>query len=227
MLHNMVAKKVPAKKVATKKPVSGVDKNRPKNNPVTPAKKPSGDRPGPWDNIGRGLKTAGKVTYEVSGAGDVKRFVKNPNLKTGASLVITAASYAAGPAALGFKATKVANAAKAINAAAPSRAAAAASKAANTTRVVKATKGAGTVTTKSGKALPMTGIKSFSTAKSPARASASSYSMSSRKAAQAGKNAGAKAQNKVVAGFGVGGAIALNKGGTTISTQNQKSKKKK
>ncbi len=226
MLHNMVAKKVPAKKAPAKKAVSSVEKSRPKNNPVTPAKKPSGDRPGPWDNIGRGLKTANKVAYEVSGAGDVKRFAKNPNLKTGASLAITVASYAAGPAAAGLKAVKVAKAAKAVNAGADVRAAAAAVKAANTTRVVKATKGAGTVTTKSGKALPMTGIKSFSTAKSPARAAASSYSMSTRKAAQAGKNAGAKAQTKVVAGYGVGGAIALNKGGTTISTQNQKKKKK-
>jgi hypothetical protein len=209
-----------------KKPQSSVDLNRSKKPAVKPVSK-SSDKPGPWDNIGRGLNTAGKVAYEVSGAGDVKRFAKNPSLKTAASLGITVAAYAAGPAAGIHKAVKVAQAAKAINAGADARAAQAALKAANTTRVVKATKGAGTVTTKSGKALPMTGIKSFSTAKSPARASASSYSMSSRNAVQAGKKAGAKAQNKVVAGYGAGVTVASTKAGTTISTQNQKPKKKK
>lgn len=191
-------------------------------------KKPAAVKPkGLGDDIGRGINMAGKVVYEVSGAGDVKRFVKNPSLKNATMLGITVASYAAGPAAGIYKAAKVANAAKAINAGADIRAVAAATKAANTSRVVKATKGAGTVTTKSGTALPMTGIKSFSTAKSPARAAASSYSMSTRNAAQAGAKAGAKAQTKVVAGYGVGGAVALNKGGTTVSVQKQKNQIKK
>jgi hypothetical protein len=187
----------------------------------------SKDKPGPWDNIGRGLKTAGKVGYEVSGAGDVARFAKNPSLKNAASLGITVAAYAAGPAAKAAQIAKAAKATKAVRATADVRAAAAATRAAKTTRVVNATKGAGTVTTKSGKALPMTGVKSFSTAKSPARAASSTYSMVNRQAIQAGKKAGAKAQKNVVAGFGAGGAVAVAKGSTTVSVQNQKNKPKK
>ena len=197
------------------------DKKKPAPKPV------SNDKPGPWDNIARGMNTAGKVAYEVSGAGDVKRFAQNPSLKTAASLAVTVAAYAAGPAAKAAQAAKVAKAAKAVNATADVRAAANAAKAANTTRVMNATKGAGVVTTKGGKALPMTGVKSFSTAKSPTRAAASTYSMVNRQAAQAGAQAGAKAQKNVLLGTSFGGAIALNKGGTTISTQNQKKNQKK
>jgi hypothetical protein len=56
MLPNMVAKKVPAKKVATKKPVSGVDKNRPKNNPVTPPKKQDKQIPASFGRREEGLR---------------------------------------------------------------------------------------------------------------------------------------------------------------------------
>jgi hypothetical protein len=200
-------------------------KKKPASKPA--AKSASADKPGPMDNIARGMNTAGKVVHEVLGGGDVNRFVKNPNLKTTASLALTVAAYAAGPAALGRKATLVANAVKAKSATAPIRAAENAAKAAKTSRVMKATKGAGTVTTKSGKALPMTGVKSFSTAKSPARSASSTYSMVNRQAAQAGAKAGAKAQKNVIAGFAAGGGLMINKAGTTVSTQNQKPKKKK
>jgi hypothetical protein len=56
------------------------------------------DKPGPWDNIARGVSIGGKVVYEVSGAGDVVRFAKNPSRKNAASLGLTIAAYAGGPA---------------------------------------------------------------------------------------------------------------------------------
>ena len=70
----MVAKKVPAKKVATKKPVSGVDKNRPKNNPVTPVKKQGkppipasfGKREEGLRSLQLGIMLGGKLTGAAS-----------------------------------------------------------------------------------------------------------------------------------------------------------------
>jgi len=178
-------------------------------------------------DIGRGINMAGKVVYEVSGAGDAVRFAKNPSLKNAAMLGLTVAAYAAGPAAKAAQAGKVIKATQAVSKTADVRAAAAAVKAANTSRVVKATKGAGTVTTKSGTALPMTGIKSFSTAKSPARASASTYSMTQRQAVQAGKDAGIAAQKNVTRGYSAAGAMVVAKGSTTVSVEKQKNKQKK
>ena len=179
------------------------------------------------NDIGRGINMAGKVVYEVSGAGDAVRFAKNPSLKNAAMLGLTVAAYAAGPAAKAAQAGKVIKATSKVAATADVRAAAAAVKAANTSRVVKATKGAGTVTTKSGTALPMTGIKSFSTAKSPARASASTYSMVQRDAVQAGKDAGLAAQKYVTRGKMAGGGMVIAKGTTTVSVEKQKNKQKK
>jgi hypothetical protein len=64
----------PQKKVVTKKPVSGVDKNRPKNNPVTPAKKQG--KPSIPSNFGKreeglrslqlGIMLGGKLTGAAS-----------------------------------------------------------------------------------------------------------------------------------------------------------------
>ena len=191
-------------------------------------KKPATVKPkGLGDDIGRGINMAGKVVYEVSGAGDAVRFAKNPSLKNAAMLGLTVAAYAAGPAAKAAQAGKVIKATSKVAATADVRAEAAAVKAANTSRVVKATKGAGTVTTKSGTALPMTGIKSFSTAKSPARASASTYSMVQRDAVQAGKDAGLAAQKYVTRGKMAGGGMVIAKGTTTVSVEKQKNKQKK
>jgi hypothetical protein len=238
----MAPKKVPAKKVgdlASSRAAARVASQKAQGlrGFVAPAPKTapkSQDKPGPWDNIGRGLKTAGrginlagKVVYEVSGAGDVERFARNPSKKNAAMLGITVGAYLAGPAAKVAQTGKAIKAARGVNAGLDARAAANATKAATTSRVVKATKGAGTVTTKSGKALPMTGINTFSTAKNPARSAASTYSMGSRQAAAAAQAARLKAQKNVIAGFGLGGSVVVAKGSTTVSVENQKNKKKK
>jgi hypothetical protein len=50
------------------------------------------------NSLGKGGSGLGRIAYEVTGAGDLKRFVKNPSLKNATNLAVTAASYAAGPA---------------------------------------------------------------------------------------------------------------------------------
>jgi len=178
------------------------------------------------NNSNSAAEIAKTVAYEVSGAGDLMRFVRNPSLKTAASLGVTIGAYALGPAAKAAQAAKVANAVRAVNATADVRAANAAIQAAKTSRVVKATKGAGVVTTKAGTKLPMTGIKSFSTAKNPARAAASTRVVVGKEAQAAGASAAASMQKVVTGGKIAGASVASAKAGSTVSTQKQKKARK-
>lgn len=164
------------------------------------------------------------LAYEVSGAGDAMRFIRNPSFKNAAMLGVTVAAYAAGPAAKAAQAAKVANAMRAVNATSDARAATAAARAATTNRVVKATGGAGKITTNSGKALPMTGINTFSTAMNPARAAASTRVVVGKQAQEAGLSASAAMQKLVNSGKVAGASVASAKAGSTVSTQKQKNK---
>jgi hypothetical protein len=222
-----------------KKVVSGVDKSRPKNNPVTPAKKSSGDRPGPWDNIGRGLKTAGKVTYEVSGAGDVKRFAQNPSLKNAASLGLTVASYAGGPALRAAAVGRAANASFAAQKAVLSTRAAkvglpiaeksmkfsrpAGAKALNVPK--------GNLVQASGKKVAVSGFEKATTAKNVNRVQAGRAAAVNIQATKAGKVAAKQtmkaAAPKIKAANIAGIALAGSKAGTTVSADKNKNKKKK
>ena len=222
-----------------KKVVSGVDKSRPKNNPVTPAKKPSGDRPGPWDNIGRGLKTAGKVTYEVSGAGDVKRFAKNPSLKTGAFLGLTIASYAGGPA---LRAVTASRAAKASFAAQKKVLANKAAKVglpiAEKSMKFSRPAGAkalsvpkGNLVQASGKKVAVSGFEKATTAKNVNRVQAGRAAAVNAEATREGKLAAKRvtdaASRKIKTADTAGIALAGSKAGTTVSADKNKNKKKK
>ena len=223
---------------AKKKVVSGVDKSRPKNNPVTPAKKSSGDRPGPWDNIGRGLKTAGKVTYEVSGAGDVKRFAKNPSLKNAASLGLTVASYAGGPALraaavgraakAGFAAQKAVLSTKAAKVGLPI--ADKSMKFASKTTSSGAKTTVGKLVTQSEKSIPVSGFAKATTPKNVNRVKAGRAAAVNTQATQAGKDAAKKtmkaAAPKIKAANTAGIALAGSKAGTTVSADKNKKKKK-
>ena len=185
------------------------------------------DKPGPWDNIGRAAKTTGKIAYEVSGAGDVKRFVQNPSLKTGASLAFTVGTYAAGPI---LKAAAVGKAVKAGNKIMKTqevRAAAAALAAENATRTVKAYKGAGKIATAANKDIAMTGIKTFTTGKNPNAVAAGVRKQVAMDAKAASKKVMKDNTKKIAAGYLAGGATVVAKGSTTASTYKQPTKKKK
>jgi hypothetical protein len=186
----------------------------------------SKDKPGPWDNIGRGLTTAGKVGYEVSGAGDAVRFVKNPSLKNAAMLGLTVAAYAAGPAAKSAQAAKTLKAINAVNATKNVRVAKAVLDAKGVDKVVRATKGMGTLTTKGGTKLPISGIKTFATAKNPANVAAGAAGSVRAQAYKAGAAASAKAEKNVTRAKMVTVGVAGAKAGSTVSTQNQKNKNK-
>jgi hypothetical protein len=169
------------------------------------------------------------VVYEVSGAGDVMRFKRDPSLANFAWVAFDIATLAAGPVAKARGLTKAVEAAKAINAGADVRTAAAVKKALTTDRVVKATKGTGTVTTKSGKALPMTGIKSFSTAKNPKNVASGVKGAVAKDVRAAVKDAKSVASANAKAGYV---AAAVNSVGKlnnleNKNKQNQKIKKKK
>lgn len=179
------------------------------------------NKPGPWDNIGRGFKTFNKVVYEVSGAGDAKRFAKNPNIKNTASLAATIVTYAAGPALKGVQAARTALAVTGITRQMEARAALAAANATKDTRVVKAYKGAGALNTKAGTKVPVSGIKSFETGKSPTRAAASTRSQVTRDAADAGKKAYAKAQRPVTAAAATTASLVTGKTASTVTAQNR------
>ena len=191
------------------------------------SKKKSTNKPGPFDDIARAAKTVRNVGYEVSGAGDVMRFARNPSLKTAASLGLSVAAYAAGPAAKAAQGARAAKAAQTVRATKGVRAAEAAKKASSSTRVVKAYKGAGTVTTKAGSKANMTGIKTFSTGKNPARAAASTRSAVEREARTAGARSAARNQKKVTRGKIAAASLASAKGASTVSTQKQKQKNNK
>ena len=191
-------------------------------------KKPATVKPkGLGDDIGRGINMAGKVVYEVSGAGDAVRFAKNPSLKNAAMLGLTVAAYAAGPAAKAAQATKAIKAAEAINATSKVRAAQAVVNAAKTEKVVKATKGAGTLTTKSGTKLPVSGMKTFSTAKNPASVAAGARGSVRAEANKAGNAAFSAAEGRVTRSKIAAASLASAKAGSTVSTQKQKNKPKK
>jgi len=206
---------------------SNAAEKRVMNNKPKSTKPKSGDKPGPWDNIGRGLKTGERFVREVTGVADVERFVTKPSAKTAASLAITAAAYAAGPIAKASQTKKAVQAAQDITRTMEARAAVAAANAAKTDRVVKATKGAGTLTTKSGKKLPVSGMKSFSTAKNPNRAAASTRVQVSKEAKDAYAAAKQASQKKVIIGFGAGGVVGTAKASTTVSVEKNKKKYKK
>ena len=191
------------------------------------AKKTSKNKPGPWDDIARGVSISGKVVYEASGAADAVRFAKNPSLRNAANLGVSVAAYALGPAAKAAQAAKAAKAATAVRAGMGARVASNVAKAATSQRVVKAYKGAGTVTTKSGKALSMTGVKSFATGKNPARVAASTRAAVSAEARAAGAAASAKAGKNVTRAKVAGGAIVGAKGGATAERERNKGRNKK
>lgn len=190
---------------------------------VKPASK---DKPGPWDNIGRGLTTARNVGYEVSGAGDAVRFVKDPSLKNAAMLGLTVAAYAAGPAAKSAQAAKTLAAINAVNVTRKVRVAKAVFEAKGVDRVVRATKGVGALTTKGGTRLPIGGIKTFVTAKNPANVAAGAAGSVRAQAYKAGAAASALAEKNVTRAKMVTVGVAGAKAGSTLSTQNQKDKNK-
>lgn len=185
------------------------------------------DKPGPWDNIARGTKTAGKIAYEVSGAGDVKRFVQNPSLKTAGSLALTVGAYAAGPIIKGAVAAKAVKASSAVMKTQEVRAAAAALAAKDATRTVRAYKGAGVVETAAKSKLGMTGIKTFTTGKNPNAVAAGVRKAVEKEAVGAAKKVVAQNAKKVAAAKTAATAVASAKAGSTASTYKQPGKKKK
>jgi hypothetical protein len=72
----------------------------------------------------------------------------------------------------------------------------------------------------------MTGISTFSTAKNPVRAAASTRVVVGKQAQAAGASAAASMQKLVNRSKAAGGALAVSKTGTTYSTQKQKNKKR-
>jgi hypothetical protein len=198
----------------------------------------SKDKPGPWDNIGRGLKTAGKVGYEVSGAGDVARFAKNPSLKNAASLGLTVAAYAGGPA------LKAAVAGRAVKAGMAAEKAVLSTKAAKLAKPVaeksmQFTRPAGAkalnvpkgnLVQSSGKKVAVSGFEKATTAKNVNRVMAGRSSAVNAKADRVGKAVVKEtmkaAAPKIKAARTAGVALAGSKAGSTVSTEKQKNKKK-
>ena len=154
------------------------------------------------------------------------RFARDPSLKNAAMLGLTVAAYAAGPAAKAAQSTKAIKAAQAINAQSKIRAAQAVAAAAKTEKVVKATKGAGTLTTKAGTKLPVSGIKTFSTTKNPASVAAGAKGANRVKANKAGDAAFSDAEGIVTKSKIAAASLASAKTASTVSTQKQKNKPK-
>ena len=168
--------------------------------------------------LGKGGSGLGRIAYEVSGAGDLKRFVDKPSLGNARNLAFTVAAYAAPGIA---KATKSAIASKVASGgskAVTAKSTAAALKASNATKSIKPLGGTTQVTTRGGGSMAMSNVSKITVKKSPARAAASSRAMSGRAAA-----------NKVSTGSKfVAGATAVGKtvSGYDANQQNKKNKKK-
>jgi hypothetical protein len=196
------------------------------------------NKPGPWDNIARGVSIGGKVVYEVSGAGDVVRYAKNPSRKNAASLGLTIAAYAGGPA---LKAAATTRALKASMAAQQSvlatKAAKVAAPIADKSMKFTRSPGAkalnvpkGNLVQPSGKTIPVSGFEKATTPKNPNRVQAGRAAAVNMQADQAGYEAASRvmrqAKPKIQAAKTSGVLLAGSKGGTTYNTQNKKKNKK-
>jgi hypothetical protein len=208
-------------------------------------KKPSKNKPGPFDDIvrgvnkfNRGMKTVNKVIYEVSGAGDVERFAKKPSAKNAAMLGVTIASYAGGPALKARAAGKAGKAAlaaekKVLGTQAASLARAIPEKSMKFTRPGGAKSmniPKGNLVQSSGKKIPVSGFEKATTAKNVNRVTSGRIAAVNAKADKAGKVAAKDtmkaAAPKIKAANTAGVALAGSKAGTTYSTQKNKPKKK-
>jgi hypothetical protein len=188
-------------------------------------------------DIGRGINMAGKVVYEVSGAGDAVRFAKNPSLKNAASLGLTVAAYAGGPA------LKAAAAGRAARAGLAAEKVVLKTQAASLARAIPeksmkfstmAHRGdkipVGKLITKSGTSLPVSGFAKATTPKNINRVTSGRIAAVNAKADKAGKavvkDTMKAAAPKIKAANTAGVALAGSKAGTTYSTQKNKNKKK-
>jgi hypothetical protein len=176
--------------------------------------------------LGKGGSGLGRIVYEVSGAGDLMRFVRNPSLGNARNLAITAAAYAAPGVGKVIQSSRALKAAGAVRASAPARATAAAERAATTTRNIRPPFGIANATTRGGGSMSMSGISKISITKSPARAAASSLANSSRAAVKAGKNTMIANQRLVAGGKGAAAVVGGSKGAVT-NMENRNKKKKK
>ena len=191
------------------------------------------------NDIGRGINMAGKVVYEVSGAGDAVRFAKNPSLKNAAMLGLTVASYAGGPALKAAAAGRAARAGLAaekvvLKTQAASLARAIPEKSMKFTRPGGAKSmniPKGNLVQSSGKKIPVSGFEKATTAKNVNRVTSGRIAAINAKADKAGKAAVKDtmkaAAPKIKAANTAGGALAVAKGSTTVSVQKQKNQIKK
>ena len=84
-----------------------------------------------------------------------------------------------------------------------------------------------TLTTKSGTKLPVSGMKTFSTAKNPASVAAGARGSVRAEANKAGNAAFSAAEGRVTRSKIAAASLASAKAGSTVSTQKQKNKPKK
>lgn len=243
---NGIVSTMAPKPKSSPKPKSMPKASKPSSSGSVPAPKKSENKTGPWDDIGRGVKkfndamrVVNKVTYEVSGAGDVERFVKKPTAKNAAMLGVTIAAYAGGPA---FKAGAAAKAGKAAIAA--EKAVLATQKASLARPIAEksmtfATKLAktgekiptGKLITKAEKSLPVSGFVKATTAKNVKRVTAGRIAAVNAKADRVGKavvkEAMTKAAPRIAANTTAGKLLAGSKAGTTYVAAQKKNNKKK
>lgn len=230
----MAAKKKPAKSSIVepkKKPQSSLKKQTAVNE-VAKAKKVMA-------GLGKGGSGLGRIAYEVTGAADLKRFVKNPSLGNARNLAITAASYAAGPA---IKAAAKGRALKAGYAAEKSvmqtRAASLSKpikdKSMSFTRTRVPGIGpvpSGKLVSQTGRSVPVSGFAKATTPKNPNRVISSRNAAVNMKADKALKSTVAnkmkKASPAIRAGQAAGAVVAGSKIGTGTSANTANKKKKK
>jgi hypothetical protein len=219
----MAAKKKPAKSsiVEPKKNPQSSLKKQTAVNEIAKAKKVVGE-------LGKGGSGLGRIAYEVTGAGDLQRFVKNPSLGNARNLAITAAAYAAPGVAKGIQSGAAMKAAKGVMAGKETRAAAAASKALSKSRVIKPLGGTANMTTRGGGQVSMSNISKIVVKKSPARAAASSRNMTYRSAWDSAQMAAAKKQPFVTGAYAAAASTITGKSvsGYNTNQQNKKNKKK-
>jgi len=220
---NMAAKKSPSKSSivsAKKKPESSLKKQTAVNEIAKAKKVMSG--------LGKGGSGLGRIAYEVTGAGDLKRFAKNPSLKNAANLGVTVAAYAAPGIAKGVQSAAAMKAAKSVQATKQMRAASAASRAASTSRVIKPLGGTAQATTRGGGSMAKSNISKIVVKKSPTRAAASSKAATNRATWEAAQTAAIRKEPLVTRAKMAASAVAGGKAvsGQNANKQNKKNKKK-
>jgi hypothetical protein len=185
------------------------------------------------NKLGKGGSGVGRIAYEVTGAADLKRFVKNPSMKNATNLGVTIAAYAAGPA------LKAAAASKALKAGYAAEKSVMSTRAASLARPIpdksmtftrKYVPGIGPTPTgnlipKTGKALPVSGFTKATTPRNVNRVTSGRNAAVNIKADNALRSTIAREMKRAApairAGQAAGIAVAGSKVGTGTSKNSQ------